>query len=53
MELLKKKGIYISAGTRIIYYCVSYAKHRRYLLGEYETKMSDAGYRKKRKNTRR
>ncbi len=30
-ELLKKQGTYISAAKRIVYYCVSCAKHRKYV----------------------
>ncbi len=29
--LLKKKGAYLSRGRTIVYYCVSCAKHRKYV----------------------
>jgi ribosomal protein S26 len=30
-ELLKKRGAYISSGRRTVHYCVSCAKHRKYV----------------------
>ncbi|MDH5441230.1 MAG: 30S ribosomal protein S26e [Candidatus Bathyarchaeota archaeon] len=30
-ELLKKQGAYLTGGRKIIYYCVSCAKHRKYV----------------------
>ncbi len=30
-ELLKKQGAYLSSGRSIVYYCVSCAKHRKYV----------------------
>ncbi len=30
-ELLKKRGAYLSSGRSIVYYCISCAKHRKYI----------------------
>ncbi len=30
-ELLKKKGAYLSGGKSTVYYCISCAKHRKYV----------------------
>ncbi|MFQ6081699.1 MAG: 30S ribosomal protein S26e [Candidatus Bathyarchaeia archaeon] len=30
-QLLKKQGAYLSTGRSIVYYCVSCAKHRKYV----------------------
>jgi small subunit ribosomal protein S26e len=30
-KLLKKRGAYLSGGRNIVYYCISCAKHRKYV----------------------